>query len=236
MRLQILGAEPIACPLIAIAPPDDLMPLNTAIQQITTYDWLIVTSANAVHAFFERLIAAGYSPESLAHLKIGASGPATAEALAQHGLHATFVPSTYLAETILAEIGDIAGNRILLPHADLARETLAAGLRAQGATVDAVIAYRTIPGPGIPKLITHLLAGTVDAITFTSSSTVRYLLDGLKKAGIVPTKIHTLLARPAIICIGPQTAATARKLGLRVDSIAAEYTTEGLIAALLAYF
>jgi uroporphyrinogen-III synthase len=235
-RLRALGAEPIASPTIAIAPPQDFAPLDTAIGRLAEYDWLIVTSANGANALLDRMAALGQGPIELAHLTIGAIGPATAEALAEQGLHASFVPSAYVAESILAEIGELAGKRILLPRADIARETLAAGLRARGAAVDEIAAYRTVPGPGARELAGLLRAGALDAITFTSSSTVRYLLDGLEQAGISRAEARALLAGAAVVCIGPITAATAAAEGLAVSAVAREYTAEGVVGALVQWF
>lgn len=238
-RLRELGAEPLLCPSIAIAPPADYAPLDAAIGRLDEYDWLIVTSANGVHALLDRMGALGRGAASLAHLAIGAIGPATAEALADRGLRAGFMPSAYVAEAILAEIGDVAGRRVLLPRADIAREALAVGLRERGAHVDEIAAYRTVPGAGA-ALLAGLLREpgdhALDAITFTSSSTVRYLIDGMAQAGLVRADSVALLNELAVICIGPITAATARELGLRVDAVAREYTAEGLVAALVEWF
>jgi uroporphyrinogen-III synthase len=235
-RLRALGADPIASPAIAIVPPDDFAPLDAAISRLAQYDWLIVTSANGVHALLERMAALGHVPAELAHLAIGAIGPATADALVGYGLHAGFVPTAYVAEAILAEIGDVAGKRVLLPRADIAREALAAGLRAKGAAVDEIAAYRTVPGAGARELAGLLRGGALDAITFTSSSTVRYLLDGLEQAGIGREEACALLARTAVICIGPITAATAEEHGLPVSAVAREYTAQGVVDALVAWF
>jgi len=235
-RLSALGATPVVCPAIAIAPPADYTALDVAIGRLEQYDWLIVTSANGVRALLDRMAALGRRAAELAHLTIGAIGPATAEALAERGLHAGFVPSAYVAEAILAEIGDLAGKRILLPRADIARATLAVGLRAMGATVNEIAAYRTVPGPGARQLAGVLRAKALDAITFTSSSTVRYLLDGLEQAGIDRAEARTLLNETAIVCIGPITAATASEQGLRVDVVAQEYTAQGVVGALVEWF
>jgi uroporphyrinogen-III synthase len=235
-RLSALGAATIVCPAIMIAPPTNFAALDAAITRLTEYDWLIVTSANGVRALLDRMNALGRRSVELAHLTIGAIGPATADALAERGLHASFVPSAYVAEAILAEIGDLAGKRILLPRADIARATLAVGLRAMGARVDEIAAYRTLPGPGARELAGVLRAKTLDAITFTSSSTVRYLLDGLEQAGIDRAEACTLLNATAIVCIGPITAATASEHGLRVDAVAREYTAEGVVDALIDWF
>src|SRR5262249_29162778 len=157
----------------------------------------------------------------------------TARALEEHGLRPDFVPTAYVAESILAEIGDVAGQRILLPRADIAREALATGLHAKGAHVDEIAAYRTVPGDGAHELIAQLQGYAIDAFTFTSSSRVRYLLDGLEAAGLERDIARALLQHAAIACIGPITAATARAEGLRVDAEAHEYTGDGLVAALV---
>jgi uroporphyrinogen-III synthase len=235
-RLSALGAVTVVCPAITIVPPADFAALDAAIASLTEYDWLIFTSANGVRALLDRMAALGQNAVALAHLTIGAIGPATADALAERGLHASFMPSAYVAESILAEIGDLAGKRVLLPRADIARATLAVGLRAMGAMVDEIAAYRTLPGHGARTLAEHLRARTLDAITFTSSSTVRYLLDGLEQAGIDRAEARTLLNETAIVCIGPITAGTASEHGLRVAAVAQEYTAEGVVAALVDWF
>lgn len=235
-RLKALGAATVVCPAILIIPPEDFSALDAAITRLPEYDWLIVTSANGVLALLDRMNALGRHSVELAHMRIGASGPATADALAERGLHASFISSAYVAESMLAEIGELAGKRILLPSADIARATLAVGLRALGATVDEIAAYRTVPGPGARVLADVLRAKTLDAITFTSSSTVRYMLDGLEQAGIDRAAARALLNATVIVCIGPITAATASEYGLRVDAIAHEYTAEGVVDALVEWF
>jgi len=235
-RLAELGAEPIVCPAIAIAALDDYSALDAAIARLDQYDWLLVTSANGVRALLGRMADLGQGIAPLHAMRIGAIGPATAQALAKHGLHASFVPSAYVAESILDEIGAVAGQRILLPRADIAREALAIGLREQGALVDEIAAYHTVPGPGAPELVARLGEHAIDAVTFTSSSTVRYLLDGLESTGLERAAAQALLEQTAIVCIGPITAATARAEGLRVDSVAHEYTGAGLVDALVEWF
>jgi uroporphyrinogen-III synthase len=235
-RLSALGAEPLVCPAIAIAPLADYSALDAAIGQLATYDWLIVTSVNGVHSLMGRVAELGADPAPLGRLKIGAIGPATAQALAKYGLSASFMPSAYVAESILDEIGDVAGQRILLPRADIARELLATELRARGAAVDEVAAYHTVPGDGAADLAERIRAGAVDAVTFTSSSTVRYTLDGLEQSGLARPAAVELLGHTAIVCIGPITADTARAEGLRVDATAHEFTADGLVDALVEWF
>jgi uroporphyrinogen-III synthase len=139
-----------------------------------------------------------------------------------------------VAEAILEQIGNVAGQRILLPRADIARETLAQGLRDHGAIVDEVTAYRTVTTdathPLAQQIRTLLEHDEIDVITFTSSSTVRGLVAALNH------KSEIINLKSKIACIGPITAQTARELGLRVDVIAEEYTIQGLINVLTAFY
>ena len=226
-KLAALGAEPILFPTIEIAPLEDRAPLDRAIAGLSSYAWIIFTSVNGVTAFWERLTTAGEDEHALAAIRIAAIGPATAQALEQRGIHARFVPGEYVAEAIVDGIGDVRGQRILLPRADIAREALAVELAQRGAVVDEIAAYRTVPAVPDPDRLAELRRG-VDAITFTSSSTVRNFVALAGQAPIVP---DTLVA-----CIGPITAQTARELGLRVDLTARVYTTNGLVAALVDHY
>jgi uroporphyrinogen III methyltransferase / synthase len=250
-RLRTLGADPITYPTIAIAPPTDFAALDAAIDRLAAgaYDWTIFTSVNGVRALAERVgerrrgrlagggdraadcVRPGYPMPP--GLKIGALGPATGAASAAQGWMPCFVPTEYVAEALVAEIGDVAGDRILLLRADLVREALAAGLRERGARVDEVTAYRTIPGHGASDVVAPLRAGRVAAVTFTSSSTVRFFLDGLGAAGLDRAQARAALARTLVVCIGPVTADTARSEGLRVDAVPREYTIDGLVEALV---
>ncbi|MEM8529286.1 MAG: uroporphyrinogen-III synthase [Chloroflexota bacterium] len=234
-RLEELGTIPIVCPAITIVPLNDYTAFDTALKQLSEYDWLLFTSVNGVEVVFERMTKLGIDP-NLSHLKIGSIGPATADALTQRGAKVDFVPSAYVAEAILDEIGDVLGQRMLLPRADIARQTLADGLRQKGAFVDAVDAYRTVPGPGAKELIELLQERKVDAITFTSSSTVRFLLDGMDQQGVSRSEARKMLQEIIVICIGPITAATAEAESLLVHSVADTYTMDGLIDALLRQF
>ena len=235
-RLRALGAIPISTPTIAIVPAEDFTRLDAALGQLSSYDWLLFTSVNGVQVVLERLDALGVDRSALGGIKIGAIGPATARALQAGGGSAAFVPTTYMAESILAEIGSVQGQRLLLPRAELARPTLAAGLRQAGAEVDEMTAYRTVPGPGIAELVSLLQTGRVDAVTFTSSSTVRFLYEGLMERVGTGSEIPAMLASCAVVCIGPVTAATATAHGIRVDVVADSYTIDGLVAAIAAFF
>lgn len=211
-RLRDLGATPIVATAIQIEFTDPPA-LDRALAAITEYDWVLFTSRSGVEAVFRRT-------RSIAGPRVAAIGPPTARALAEHGVRADLVPAAYVAEAILDGLGDVAGLRFLLPRADIARRALADGLRARGGVVDEIAAYRTRSTGARP---TNL--GPVDAITFTSSSTVR----GFLESGPVPEGAK-------VVCIGPITAETARRCGLAVSVVAEEYTEDGLIAALHAAF
>jgi uroporphyrinogen-III synthase len=224
-KLAALGAEPIAFPAIEVKPLEDYAALDWAIARLAQYQWVIFTSVNGVAAFWERLTLAGQGAPALAQIKVAAIGPATAHALDKRGVTARFIPDEYVAEAIVEGIGDVRGQQILLPRADIAREALAAALRERGAQVEEIAAYRTLPAEPDQAGLEQLRRG-VDAITFTSSSTARNFaaLAGSETGGA------------AIACIGPITAQTVRELGLPVDVMAAEYTMDGLVAALARYF
>jgi uroporphyrinogen-III synthase len=231
-RLAALGAEPLICPLIACAPPQDLAPLDEVVGHLAAYDWLVLPSANAATALLERLAARGLPAEELKYLYIAAVGPATAAACEARGLHAELVPAVHTAAGLLAELDDLGGRRVLLPHSDIARPELADGLRERGATVDAVVAYRTLPGPGAAVLLDALRQGAVDAVTFASPSAVRGLLAGLQAKGLSSEAARELLAGVALVAIGPTTAAALRDAGLPVAEVAAPHTAEGLARAI----
>ena len=235
-RLRSLGADVVECPAISIAPVQDYTQMDNAIARLNEYDWVIFTSVNGVEAFVSRLAQLGQDTRTLQTRKVGAIGPATAAALEAIGCPPRFVPDTYVAEAILEQIEDVSGCRILLPRADIARKALAEGLRQKGAQVDEIPAYRTVPGEGSALLADLLRSGSVDAITFTSSSTVRYTLEGLAAEGLGKEQAIDLLNRIGVVCIGPVTAGTATEHELRVAKVAAEYTTEGLVAALVELF
>ncbi len=228
-RLMELGAEPVEFPVIQIVPADDYTPLDEAIRRLSGYDWIIFTSVNGVKAFIARLKAQGRDIRALAGLKIGAIGPATAGELSRYGLNVDYVPEKYVAEAIVAGIGDVEGQRILLPRADIARQMLAVELAKAGAEIDEVVAYRTVLGDSPDEDVkAMLLSGEIDIVTFTSSSTVRNFVTMMGDED--PAEI---LKGAMVACIGPITAGTAQELGVKVDVVAEEYTIEGLVRAIV---
>ena len=219
------GAQPVELPAIEIKEGDGA-DLDRAIGGLTRYDWVVFTSANGVEAFFGRLHALGRDARALNGVKIAAIGPATAAALQGRGIVADFCPATFTGAAIaagLAEAG-IAGQRFLLPRADIADGTLAEGIARVGGQVEEVAAYRTVPAPAA-RLAEVLAAGNMDIATFTSSSTVTNLAAALKASQLG-------LDGALIACIGPTTAAAAVKAGFRPDIVAAEHTIPGLVAAI----
>lgn len=235
-RLRAAGAEPIEYPVIAFAPPSDWAGLDSALRQIDSYDWVIFTSVNGVKFAVQRMRDLGIDPGQLRGCKLGAIGPATAAELTTAGFQADFMPKEFVAEAVVAQIGDVHGQRILLPRADIAREALADGLEARGAQVENVVAYRTVLGEAEADVVGLLHNGQIDAVTFTSSSTVKNFFARLEQSGVSTSAARRLLEPVTIAAIGPITAKTAYEYGLKVAIEADKYTIEGLMSALIEVF
>jgi uroporphyrinogen-III synthase len=230
-RLRALGAEVLEIPAIEIAPPESFAPLDTALHDLSPYQWLIVTSANGARALSERMGAAGTGPAAFSHLRIAAVGSATAQALREMGLKIAVMPREYVAESLLEALGDQAGSqRVLLARAAVARDVIPDALRAQGATVDVVDAYRTVvPADSVAQMRTILghTGGPPDAATFTSSSTVTNFLQVLQKAGVAPPKSMRAIS------IGPITSQTLRDHGWEPAAEADPHDLNGLLQAVV---
>lgn len=228
--LQALGAAVIEFPTIRIEEASDPEALRTAATEVASYDWVVFTSVNGVERFWSALRTAGADARSFGGARVCAIGPATAAALEHKGIRTHLVPGEFVAEATveaLASSGDLRGRRILLPRAEIAREALPEGLRAYGAVVDEVAAYRTErDGADGYEVRERLLAGEIDLITFTASSTVRNYVDllGVEIAGA------------EVASIGPITSRTARDLGLPVHVEAPEYTISGLTEAIVRHY
>ncbi|MDA1128975.1 MAG: uroporphyrinogen-III C-methyltransferase [Chloroflexi bacterium] len=229
--LEQAGANAVELPTIEIGPLADFSELDSTLARLQDYNWVIFASANAVESVFERLELQGRDARALAGMTIGAIGPATAEALARRGITADFVPSRPVSEAVLKELSgrDWKGVSVLLPSADIGRDELENGLTEMGATVYRLAAYRNVPVEGLGDRAKEAFHDGVDVVTFTSSSTVRNLVDMLNGD-------RQALDASFIACIGPVTSATARELGLRVDLEATEHTVEGLVEALTNHF
>ena len=225
--LEELGADVLHVPTIRIGEPFDPAPLRAAVEDLTAFDWVVLTSANGVEHFWTALRAAGRDTRALAGLSLCAIGPATAAAMDRHGARADLIPDRFVSEAVVEALRarqDLTGTRILLPRADVARAELPELLSLAGAEVSDVIAYRTVAEDVESEDVRdRLREGAVDLITFTSASTVTNFV----------SRYGTDLGEAAIASIGPITSAAIRAAGLPVDVEAAEYTTRGLIDAIL---
>ena len=229
--LRAYGAIPVEVPTIAVEPPRTPAPMERAIKGLVTgrYLWVAFTSTNAVKAVREKLEEFGLDARAFAGVKVAAVGDATAQALRDFGIAPDLVPSgEQSSEGLLqdwAPFDDVFDpiDRVFLPRADIATDTLVAGLKELGWTVDDVTAYRTVrAAPPAAETREALKGGGFDAVLFTSSSTVRNLVG-------IAGKPHDLTV---LACIGPQTVKTAQELGLRVDVVAAKPDVASLVEAL----
>ena len=225
--LRTEGAVPIRFPTIEIRPAGDLRPLDAAIARLVDYGWLAFTSANGVAVFWDRLRALGIAVP--AGVRIAAVGTATARALATWGATVDFIPDEFVGARLGAALPDVAGRRVLVARAALAREELVDILAARGALVDEVAVYDTIPATPDPEGLAALERG-IDAATFTSASTVRNF------ATLLGLRAQPLLDGVAVACIGPVTAAEARGLGFTVHVEPDEHTIPGLVRSLAEHY
>lgn len=233
-RLMALGAEPVELPTTQTVPAADLGPLDAAIKapiptngRPSSWDWLVFTSPNSVYFFFDRLLHLGFDVRVLAGVKLAGLGKATVEALRKYGLVPDLSLSRSGGEDITAEMGDMAGQRILVPHSNIAQPDLVGELRARGADVKTVVAYAIEPVPPHPAALSALLDGGIDVATFISPSAVTGL------AAMLDGHLVDLPSPLTVACIGPATADAARALGMQVDVIARDYTIDGLLEALV---
>lgn len=234
VRLRRYGAIPTEVPTIAVEPPRTPAQMERAIKGLVDgrYAWIIFTSANAVRAVWEKFVEHGLDARHFGGVKIACIGPATADAVAAFGVRPELVPSgDQTSEGLLKDFppyDDLLDpvGRVLLPRADIATETLAAGLVEMGWEVDDVTAYRTVRASPPPAEIRDAIkSGGFDAVLFTSSSTVRNLVG-------IAGKPH---ARTVVAAIGPKTAETATEFGLRVDVRPERATVPDQVEALARY-
>ena len=237
-RLEAMGAEAIEAPMIRIVPPEDYGPLDEACARAGTFDWIVFSSAHAVDAFVERVIAGPRDLRSLNGAKLCGVGPATSERLARYGLKVDLMPPEYRAEAMLralSETGDVRGLKVLLPRADIGREVIAEELRKQGAEVTEVIAYRTTAveaeREGEPDIYRMLLEHRIDVVTFASASAVRSFVRVL---GAEPAA--DLLSATIVASIGPVTAEAASQFNIKTTIMPAAYTIPALVDAIVEYF
>ncbi|MDR3749776.1 MAG: uroporphyrinogen-III synthase [Acidobacteriota bacterium] len=236
--LRALGCQVVEIPFIEIRRPRSYGPLDSALGELATYDWLILTSVNGIEALFERLTERKINRNALSRLKIAAIGPATKAAIEQHGLKVSVTPKEYVAESVVAALQRrVKGKRVLLVRAKVARDVIPRELRRAGAHVDVVEAYETVAPKASEKRLRSALASKTrkpHAITFTSSSTVRNFVGLLSLRGARAALKKSMQHQGThTASIGPVTSATLREFGLPVDIEAKQYTIPGLVAAIL---
>jgi len=244
-RLERLGAQVVRMPSIRFEALDPA-PLDAAVEQLGCYDWLLLTSANAVRFVVDRLEAR--APGSVAHARalhvlraaaraecgprIAAIGAATAAALEDRGLRVDQVPEQFTAVALVESLGDLGGTRALLPRARIGRPEIARRLRAAGARVDDMAVYDTLPVDPDPSTVARLRGG-VDVVTFTSPSAVRNTVNAISRA--LPDTWRSIMDSAYTVCIGPETGAEAEAFGLAVAAIPERYTLDGLVGAVAKY-
>ncbi len=223
--LRDLGAEVIELPAIRIEPRLESAEVIDAVAAIHTYALVCLTSPNGVRLLFEAMATAGRDARALANATVAAIGPGTAAALKRHGVIADIVPERFVAESLVEALGgiDVNGRPVLVARAADARDVIPDWLRDRGAEVDVVALYETVREAPEPDAVAA--AQAAEYITFTSSSTVRNLVEALG---------DEFPASARIVSIGPVTSETARELGLRVDVEAERHDIDGLVDALLA--
>jgi uroporphyrinogen III methyltransferase/synthase len=232
--LEAAGARVLQAPTIAIDPPPSWAPLDRALDALEAYTWAVFTSVNGVSMVDRRLRQRGGGWVAFARVRVAAIGPATAEALAEHGVRVAVVPEDYRAEGLVERLRGLVGpgDRVLLPRAAQTRDVLVRGLRALGAEVTEVPAYTTrrVEG-GAARVREALQAGTVDVVTFTSSSTARNFAELFTEE-----ERRRWLRKVVVAAIGPVTAATAAEYGLTTHVMPRQYTIPALAAAIVEHF
>jgi len=230
-ELEALGACVIELPTIEIVPPDSYEPLDAALRDLQQYQWLIVTSANTARVLGERLALLQVDPSSVTGVQVVAVGAATAAGLREAGFRVDLLPSRYVAEAVVDVLQDkVAGARVLLARAAVARDVIPDEMQRLGATVDVVDAYRTVIPEESAGLVRGIFVNTPmpDAVTFTSSSTATNFFRLLEEAELcsVPPEVRAL-------SIGPITSATLRELGWEPAAEAEQHDVDGLVQAVV---
>lgn len=235
-RLTELGAEPLELPAFEIIPNPNPVELDACLERLKTgpetYDWLIFTSANAVHAFFRRFFEVGLDLRVLGQVQLGVIGTATGAALQSFHLQADFVPGRFTGATLAEQLPASEGQRILVPRSAQALPDLPAGLLARGMAVDTPVAYQLQSARADPELLQSIQRSGAEAACFFSPSAVSGLADFLAACGSEQTLLE-FLSPYQLVYIGPTTAQAAGELGLPVDLVAEPYSLEGMLDVLI---
>ena len=231
-KLELEGAVPEVLPAVDIVPLDDYSAVDDALGRLVGFDWLVFTSANGVDAFFGRLDVLGRDARALGRCRVAAIGPATAAALAGVRVKADLVPAEYRSEGLAAALAPyVAGKRVLLARADRGRDVLPVELQRAGADIEQVTVYRQTDGlADAPAVFDRLRTAEIGYVTLTSPNVARVLLSRLD----APTQARVRSGSVRLATISPVTSAAVHELGFPVAAEATEYTTDGLLAALIA--
>ncbi len=229
--LKKIGVEAVTVSTIEIIPPPSFDALDQAISDLNQFDFLILTSVNAVKYFFERLSPQKLSALALSDLKIVAVGPKSAEALAERGISVDLIPKDYRAEGIVSLLkSQVSGKRILYPKAALARDLIINELTNAGADVIAPITYSSAPPADAAQKLQAAISEGLDLLTFTASSTVQNFVDLLDDAQRAQAR------NIPVASIGPLTTATAKKLGFNVVVEPMDSTLDDMTKEIKNYF
>jgi len=241
-ELRKQGASVIEIPFIEIRKPRSFKPLDSALRNLHTYDWLILTSVNGVDSMFERMSRLGVSLDGGGHasqdnrLRVAAIGPATKKAIEQRGTRVNVVPKEYVAESVVRSLkSKVKGKRVLLVRAKIARDVIPQELRRAGAQVDVVEAYETVAPRASRTRLQEVMNNPKrrpHIVTFTSSSTVKNFVELLGARKSSKSRAAQLQGSRAA-SIGPVTSATLRHFGLPVQIAAKQFTIPGLVSAIL---
>lgn len=225
--LEKYQAIPIIYPCIAVAPPENTTELDMHLRHLTSFDWLLFTSANTVHALADRFHALNLQPD-WTKTQIGAVGSKTDMVICDvFGHSADFTPASFMGKSLAETLPIDAGDRVLLPQSELADDTVTDILVQRGATVISLVAYRTVIGEGGDDVPQMLADNMIDIVTFTSPSSVYNFVERIQ-----PQSAFHLLA----LCIGPTTANAATEIGFTNCLVPNDYTLNGMIHRLLEYF
>jgi uroporphyrinogen-III synthase len=232
--LRARGAQPISLPLVSFAPPQDFASVDAALQQLSRFDWIILTSANAVHALAARCATIGYDLRDLKKPPhVAVVGPATKQEAELAGFRVDYVARTHLGVALAEELSDqLHSKRVFLPRSDRANPDLPAAIRRLAANVTEVVAYRTLPPGDLDReRAARVMADETDAVVFFSPSAVHNLTNLLGREQFAAAQNSIVIA-----AVGPVTAAALRESAIHRLVIAADTTSSAVVAALEAYF
>ena len=228
--LRELGADVVEIPTIEIRPPASFQPLDEALRNIATYEWLILTSVNGVEAVAARMKKLKLSADQFKHLQIAAIGPATQKSIEALGLKVSVTPEKYIAESVVEALrGKTEGKRVLLARAKIARDVLPNELKKAGVLLDVAEAYETVVPAGAKAKLLNIFSGKAvrpDIVTFTSASTATNYF------ALLGNDAKKLMGETVVASIGPVTSKALRAAGFPPTIEAKEYTMQGLVLAI----